>query len=522
MFQNTKIFSNKCFYKMMTGALSLFCAGSLVMGQSITAFAIVDKEERIAAHQAIPVESNKIENWPQGPVVSAESAILMDLDTGAILYSKNIHAREYPASTTKILTTLIASEKCSLDETITFSHDAVYGIPRDSNHIAMNEGDTLSMEQCLNAILIRSANEVSYAVAEHISGTWDAFADLMNQRAKELGCVDSHFVNPNGLPDENHYTSAYDLAMIGRAFFSNELLCKITTTSKLVIPKTEEDLVEWNKMELLPNHKYPYKYLVGCKTGYTDVARYTLVSCAEKDGMKLICVVLNEENPYQYEDTISLFNYGFSNFDKINISQTETKYNIDNAGSFYSDNDIFGSSDPILSLNKDDFIILPKTADFSDTVSTISYDTTAENQAALITYTYHDTYIGSVSVDLATNSEGTYTFDSVTDDSPAIEETKAPTKKSDGERKGTSFIFINIVKVLAWILGIVTVVFLLLFLRAFLKNYQFSKRGTRRSWRRERRRRYPRYQSRNDSLQSRRREAIRQAKRRQRNRRRGF
>ena len=158
----------------------------------------------------------------------------MDADTGAILYAKNIHQQEYPASTTKILTTLIASERCSMDEIVDFSYDAVHDIDPGSNHIAIDPGEQLTMEECLNAILIRSANEVSFAVAEHISGTtWQDFAPIMNERAKELGCVDSNFVNPNGLPNEDHYTSAYDLAMIGRAFFANEALCKMTMTHML-------------------------------------------------------------------------------------------------------------------------------------------------------------------------------------------------------------------------------------------------------------------------------------------------
>ena len=499
----------KYFYRFLTRALSFLCAGSLFLTQGLSVRAASFKEERIAAHQAMPIQSNEIENWPEGPIVSAESAILMELETGSILYSKNIHQHQYPASTTKILTSLLATEHCSLDEIVSFSHDAVFGIPVGSNHIAMNEGDTLTMEQCLNAILIRSANEVSYAVAEHISGTWDAFADLMNQRAKELGCVDSNFVNPNGLPDENHYTSAYDLAMIGRAFFDNEMLCRITTTQKLVIPKEKEDLVDWNKMSLLPGREYAYEYLVGCKTGYTDAARSTLVSCAEKDGLKLICVVLNDESPCHYEDTIALFNYGFGNFDKVNISQTETKYNIDNAGFFYSDNDIFGNSEPILSLNKEDCIILPKTADFADTVSTISYDTENENQAAVITYTYHDIYIGSASVDLATGKDS-YSFDT-------IMEPSAETPDEDAETDTqTSFVFINIVKILLWIVGIAVLVFLLLLIRVIIKNYQFSHRNSRRNWRRDRKRRPGRFQSRKSGLQFRQNPTFKETKKRRR------
>ena len=140
-----------------------------------------------------------------------------------------------------------------------------------------------------------SANEVCNGAAKFVSGSVSAFCDLMNERAKALGCTNTHFVNPNGLPNEEHYTSAYDLAMIGRAFFANEALCKMTMTHMLHILPSErqpDDIMEVNKMELIPGGKYAYPYLVGCKTGYTDVARSTLVSCAEKDGMKLICVVM--------------------------------------------------------------------------------------------------------------------------------------------------------------------------------------------------------------------------------------
>lgn len=498
-------------HKYNTRGFALLCAASLFLTQGIAANAASFKEERITEHQALPIQSNEIQNWPEGPVVSAESAILMEINTGTILYEKNIHEHQYPASTTKILTALIASEQCSMDEIVTFSHDAVFGIPVGSNHVAMDEGDTLSMELCLDAILIRSANEVSYAVAEHIGGSWSGFADMMNQRAKELGCVDSNFVNPNGLPDENHYTSAYDLAMIGRAFFANEMLCKITTTPKLVLPKEEDTLIDWNKMELLEGHEYAYEYLVGCKTGYTDAARSTLVSCAEKDGLKLICVVLNDESPYQYEDTIALFNYGFGNFEEVNISQAETKYNIDDAGSFYSNNDIFGNSRPILSLNREDCIILPKTADFADTVSTISYETEDTNQAAVITYTYHDVYIGSASVDFAIDKPESYTFDTVME--TATEDSQA---EVSGEEP--SFIFINVIKVVLWIVGIAAAIALIFFIRAFMKNYHFSPRNNRRTWRRDRRN-YTNRQQASRSIQAIRKADIKAARKRQRKRR---
>lgn len=548
-----KHFSYKAFFTKAVMGISAIC---LFASQGLSATAATIKEENIAYNQSLAVQSNAVANWPTGPVISAESAILMDADTGAILYAKNIHQKEYPASTTKILTTLIASERCSMDEIVDFSYDAVHDIDPGSNHIAIEPGEQLTMEECLNAILIRSANEVSFAVAEHISGTtWQDFGDIMNERAKELGCVDSHFVNPNGLPNEEHYTSAYDLAMIGRAFFANEALCKMTMTHMLHILPSErqpDDIMEVNKMELIPGGKYAYPYLVGCKTGYTDVARSTLVSCAEKDGMKLICVVMRDENPNYYEDTISLFDYGFSNFQRVNISQTETKYNIDNAGSFYSGNDIFGNSKPILQLNQNDSITLPNTITFRDAVSAISYDNTAPGQAAVITYTYNDVVLGTASIDFTASEKGSSVFGDETTgttdgaeataatqepdstgatqptegaaaDEPAGEGGGIPTAtqptasgEEDTASGGPAVIFINVIKVFFWILGIAAAIFLVLLIRAFIKNYHFAHRSTRLTWRfgRRRKRSRSRYRSVDQDLQSRRREAIRQAKKR--------
>ena len=267
--------------------------------------------EDVEARTAIPIETNAIKNWPEGPVISAQAAILIDAESGVILYAKNIHEQLYPASTTKLLTCLIALERCSLDEIVTFSHDAIFDTPRDSSNIALDEGNELTMEQCLNAILIASANEAAYGVAEHITGTtWQDFAVIMNEKAAELGCVDSNFVNPNGLPDDNHYTSAYDLAMIGRAFFANELLCKISSATRLELLPTDKQpkhIIENARNQILAGRTYAYEYLVGSKTGYTLAARSSLVSCAERDGMKLIAVVLADDAPNQYTDTIALF-----------------------------------------------------------------------------------------------------------------------------------------------------------------------------------------------------------------------
>lgn len=461
------------------------CACSLFFAQCLTVYAEpTETELRLEAQRAMEIQSNQVENWPAGPAVGAESAILMEAETGTVLYAKNIHQHQFPASTTKILTTLIAAEQCTLDEIVSFSHEAVFDTPRESNNIAIDEGEALTMEQCLNAILIRSANEVAFAVAEHIAeGSWHDFAEIMNRRAAELGCINSNFVNPNGLPDDSHYTTAYDLAMIGRAFFSNEMLCKITLTRRLEIPASDlqpDNILENNAMQIIPGGQYAYPYLIGCKTGYTDTARSCLVSAAERDGMKLICVVLHDESPNQYEDTISLFEYGFSNFEKVNVSQTETKYDIDNAGLFYGGNDIFGSSAPVLSLNKDDYVILPRTITFANVDSTISYDIVNENQAALITYTYHGVEIGSVRVNFSANQGDTYLFDSLSGEGD---------EASAADPEKTQVIYVNITRVLLWAAVFSFIIFVAVFIRSILKNFQFHHKRSRHEWKRANRRR---------------------------------
>lgn len=462
---------------------SVLIAGGLFFSQCLTALADPTEEEmRLEVQRAMVIQSNQVTNWPIGPAVGAESAILMEAETGAILYAKNIHLHQYPASTTKILTTLIATEQCSMDEIVAITQEAVSDTPRDSNHIALDAGEALTMEQCLSAVLIRSANEAAFSLAAHISGgSWRDFTDIMNERAKELGCVDSHFVNPNGLPDDDHYTSAYDLAMIGRAFFANEMLCKITLTRRLEIPASDlqpDNIIENNSMQIIPGAQYAYQYLVGCKTGYTNAARSCLVSAAERDGMKLICVVLRDEAPYQYEDTISLFEYGFSNFEKVNVSQTETKYDIGNTGLFYGGNDIFGSSNPILSLNKDDYVILPKTAAFEDLDSSISYDAANENQAAVITYTYHGVELGGVRVNFSASQTSGYLFDTFPEGNE---------EDSSGEGD-PPVIYINVIRVLLGMAAVAAVIFFVSLIRAILKNYEFSHRS-RWAWRQNNRRR---------------------------------
>ena len=235
------------------------------------------------------IESNSWENWPAGPQVYAESAIVMEASTGTILYSKASDEQHYPASITKIMTVLLALENCEMDEEVTFSHNAVYSIDYGSSSIARDEDEVLTVEECLYAIMLESANECANAIAEHISGSTEAFADLMNQRAAELGCTNTHFVNPSGLPNEEHYTSAHDMALITRAAVSHEEFRKISGTSRYVLRATNkksEELLMNNHHYMISGYKTS-KYLddtvFAGKTGYTEAALNTLVTCATRN-----------------------------------------------------------------------------------------------------------------------------------------------------------------------------------------------------------------------------------------------
>lgn len=362
-----------------------------------------------ATHVEEAVTSSSLDaNWPSGPSVSSEAAILIEAETGTILYEKNIHQQMYPASITKTLTTLIAYERCDLNENVVFTQEALNTIPADSSRIWVDRNNYMSVEDCLAAILIMSANDVAAGVAEHIAGSLDGFADIMNERAKELGCLNTHFVNSHGYHDPEHYTTAYDMAQIGRAFFDIDLLCTFAKERSFKHGPTEgqpKAIWEINTNKLLATREYEYEYLVGSKTGYTSQSGQTLISCAQKDGMKLICVVMNVQRPGQYEDTINLFNFGFSNFTTANISEHDQTYITADSSYGMDVVDVLGDSSPLLSMNEDALIVLPKTASFSDTTSYITMNTEDKDCMATAHYQYGTHDIGSTKIYVTASKE---------------------------------------------------------------------------------------------------------------------
>lgn len=422
--------------------------------------------------KSLPVESNKFTDWPNGPAIGAQSAVVMDVETGTILYSKNPHDELFPASTTKLLTGLLVIENSTMDEMVTFSQDAVWNIDRGSTHLSIDVGEQLSIEDCLYGLLLASANEVAYALAEHVGGSMDGFVEMMNARAKAIGCQNTHFANSNGLPREDHYTSAYDLALIAKECFANETFCKIASTTKYTIKPTNKQPEERpisNHHKMLPGFKYEYEGFIGGKTGYTEVARQTLVSCAERNGMRLICVVMKEEAPAQFTDTMELFDYAFSSFQTVNIADNETRYNLNSDAFFKTKYDILGSTRPILSISKAGNAVIPKSVNLSNLDTKITYsDSANDGHVAFLEYFMGTNPVGKVTIDYASDEIKAFEFSTITE-IDTDERTQAVTPDH-------KVIIINVKKIAIALGIIIGVVFVISFIIDQIIRYIKSKR----------------------------------------------
>lgn len=286
----------------------------------------------------IAIFANATENQTKDEMqIYSESAVLIESTTGKVLYDKNMNERKYPASTTKILTAIIALEKCDLDEVATASSNAVNSVKSGYTKADIQVGEKFSIEELLNVMMVQSANEAATIIAEHISGSVSEFSKLMNEKAKEIGCKNSNFLNANGVHEENHYSTAYDMALIARYCMKNELFRKLANTMECSLPRTEywqDEQVEehgerifknTNKL-LIEGNRYYYPYAIGVKTGFTTPAKNCLISASNKDGFETIAVVLHAETTEEglsarYLDTINLFEYGYNNYNLEDIQK---------------------------------------------------------------------------------------------------------------------------------------------------------------------------------------------------------
>lgn len=360
-----------------------------------------DDSEEESEHQEAyyaEIQSNLINGWPQGEAIDGDAAIVIDADTGAILYSKNIEGKEYPASITKIMTVLLALENGNLEDVVKFSENAVYSIEFGSSHLGLTEGEELTLEQCLYGIMLASANEISNAVAEHIGGDIDTFVQMMNDRATQLGCTGTHFVNVHGLHDENHYVTARDMALIMQAAMKNEKFREIISTVEYYYPKTnlvDEERYFMNHHKMLFEDGVVYDGCIGGKTGYTDEAWNTLVTAAKRDDLEIICVVLREPGLYKsYDDTKILLDYAFDNFQRVELDNSAlTKDNLEIVGIEDADeltkiqNADF--TQPPFALEKSTVLTLPKNIDSASLQKKMDFTT------GTLTYCYEGQALGA-------------------------------------------------------------------------------------------------------------------------------
>lgn len=337
------------------------------------------------------------------PDTYSSACLLMEESTGKILYSKNANSIMYPASTTKIMTAILTLEKCNLSDTAVVSHNAVFSIPSGYSTASLVEGEVLTIEQLLNVLLIPSANDAAVVLAEHIAGSVEAFSDMMNAKAVELGCLNTHFVNPNGIHNENHYSTAYDLALIGKYAMQFPTFKEISSKTRYTLPITnaysKEDRIFNTTNDLIkPNYSssptnYYYKYATGGKTGYTDPAGQCIVATATKDNISLIAVTLHgdftEDNLSQRAlDCKALFEYGFNNFSMVSIAQKG-----DVASNMKVPNATKDSSSLDLLYSDDIYAFVPNGFDTSSVTPNIKLSSTFAPIA-------QDTILGTISYDI--------------------------------------------------------------------------------------------------------------------------
>ena len=389
--------------------------------------------EKQAAYDT-PPDTNQLKGWAAGPQVYADSAIVMDMKSGAILYAKKADEKHFPASITKLLTVLVALENAELTDKVTFTQDSVDFLNWDDAHIGMTPGEELTLEDALHAVLLASANEVSYAVAESVGktrlhGDYQTFIDLMNTRAKELGCTGSHWVNPNGLHDEEHYTTAHDMALIASAVYQQPEFQNIMKELEYRIPATnlvdEERVFQQNHKMLWPENYYYNEYCKGGKTGYTDQSGTTLVTMEDNGSLQLAAVVLQDYGPVAYDDTQAMFDYVFGNFEKVPVAQLDQEESLTE--------ELKGING---TMEDGTYVVLPKNADGMKVQSNLEMQDATNGK---VIYTYDGQVVGTADVKAKATAV----------------KAKTEKNKKEKEKKTSPIIWVGVVVGILVILGVI-------------------------------------------------------------------
>lgn len=357
----------------------------------------------------IPIfaEESTTTDFPEFPTLESQYIVLMDADSGEVLFERNGNSRCYPASTTKLLTALLTVENAILSDKITYTKNAVDSVTYGDANASISEGEILSVEQSLYCLLLRSANDVAYGIGEYIGGNINDFCKIMNDRAFSLGAGSTHFSNASGLTDENHYSTPYDMALIGRACFNNKTIMNILNYDGVyTIGKTNKsNFIRYytHRYQMIKGGDYEYPYSLGGKTGYTDAAGSCLVSFAEKDGLRLVCSVMRSSDTARYTDTIALFDYYFNNFKKLSIKNFSTSIETSGIDILNLLSDISGSSGTTIGFEEDAYILVPNYVKQNDLNTNVIYsdDTSYNGKSggfACLNYTYNNEIVGKTTI----------------------------------------------------------------------------------------------------------------------------
>ena len=351
-------------------------------------------------------------SFSEEPEINGHAAILIDIDTGAILYSKNAHEKMYPASITKIMTALLAVENCAMEDTFIFTQDILNALPWDAAKYGYVAGEEVGIRDLLYVLMLRSANEVAIGLGMKIAGTEAEFGKVMTEKAKEIGAVNTNFVNATGLHDDNHYTTAYDMSLIAMEAMGNATFAEVWGTPNYIVNPTniESDVVRiWNRHNMMVNTNAAYySYAKGGKTGYTDEAGRTLVTYASRDGRNLICVVMKSGTETVYADTRLLFEYGFNEFENVSIKSNESRFGQSGDSYFIGREDMFGESTNLMEL-VDGYVTVPKGVSLDKVGYKLTYLHDSNDEViADIEYCIGDKYLGgtSLKVNVSSNDEG--------------------------------------------------------------------------------------------------------------------
>ncbi len=402
------------------------------------------REKALKEAYELPVQTNELKSWPEGPGTYGDAAIVMDADSGAILYAKNIDKHEYPASITKVLTALLAFQYGDMSSQVVVSEQALACLGSGYASIGLKAGNVITLEQAVYAMLLASANEAAYSVGESVAASqgqgYDWFISRMNEKCAELGGANSNFVNTNGVFDENHFTCARDMALIGRALLDYPMFSQICQTQQYTIPASdtvEEHVFQQKHHMLIQGNEDYYEYAAAGKTGYTTEAENTLITLADNGEKRLVCVVLRTYGGHPYTDTRALLEYGFGNFQKVLLEEHDEEMEFSRIAD--------GA-----------YVMLPEKVSFEklDREVVLHEDGTDD---ATVSYFYKDMPVGTCEV---TVSENYYNKgkEEVQEEEPEEKKTEPQEEKKDSKERYKAAAAIGIAAVLAVCAAITAVV----------------------------------------------------------------